>query len=153
MEKSSVTDAKMPFTQHLEELRKRLIIIAIAIGVGFVISYAFSEKIFNVLTKPWLAALPEGQATKLIYTAPHEAFLTYLKVSFLAGVGLATPVILYQLWRFVAPGLYENERRYLIPVVFLSTFFFLGGALFGYFIVFPYGFQFFTSFANEFISP
>jgi sec-independent protein translocase protein TatC len=144
---------KMPFTQHLEELRKRLVVSAVAILVGFLISYAFKERIFEVLMKPWLEAMPKGVESKLIYTAPHEAFFTYMKVSFIAGVGLAVPVILFQIWRFVAPGLYENEKRYMLPIVFLSSLFFLGGACFGYFFVFPVGFQFFTSFASEFITP
>ena len=148
-----MSNDKMPFTEHLEELRKRLIISAVAIGIGFLISYAFKEKIFELLLKPWLEALPKGQTSKLIYTAPHEAFFTYLKVSFIAGCGLAVPVVLHQFWLFIAPGLYENERRYVIPVVFFSTLFFLGGALFGYFFVFPVGFQFFTSFANDYITP
>ncbi len=148
-----MSNDKMPFTEHLEELRKRLIISAVAIGIGFLISYAFKEKIFELLLKPWLEALPKGQTSKLIYTAPHEAFFTYLKVSFIAGCGLAVPVVLHQLWLFIAPGLYENERRYVIPIVFFSSLFFLGGALFGYFFVFPIGFQFFTSFANDYITP
>jgi sec-independent protein translocase protein TatC len=101
---------------------------------------------------PWIHALPEGQG-KLIYTAPHEAFFTYMKVSFIAGLGLAVPVIVFQVWRFIAPGLYDTEKRYLLPVVFFSAFFFIGGALFGYFFVFPVGFQFFTSFATDTITP
>ncbi|MGQ9796302.1 twin-arginine translocase subunit TatC [Desulfosoma sp.] len=144
---------KMPFTEHLEELRRRLIICLVAVGVGFVIAYFFKEKIFAWLMHPLLQALPKDGYQKLIYTAPHEAFMTYLKVSFLGGVALAVPVILYQFWRFVAPGLYEHERRYLYPIIILSTIFFLGGAAFGYLVVFPYGFQFFTSFATEFIAP
>jgi sec-independent protein translocase protein TatC len=148
-----MSDYKMPFTKHLEELRKRLIICSIAVAVGFLISYAFKEKIFEVLMKPWIEALPKTQTVKLIYTAPHEAFFTYMKVSFMAGIGLATPVILFQFWRFIAPGLFEHERRYVLPVVFFSSIFFLGGALFGYFFVFPVGFQFFTSFASDYISP
>jgi sec-independent protein translocase protein TatC len=147
------TEAKMPFMQHLEELRKRLIASAIAIGVGFLISYAFKEQIFDVLMQPWIKAMPKGHEAKLIYTAPHEAFFTYMKVSFIAGLGLAVPVILYELWRFIAPGLYESEKRYLVPVVFFSSVFFLGGALFGYFFVFPVGFQFFASFASDTITP
>ncbi|SMC19979.1 Sec-independent protein translocase TatC [Desulfacinum hydrothermale DSM 13146] len=149
----STEQDRMPFTEHLEELRKRLITCAIAVGIGFVICYFFKEKIFAWLMKPLIDALPADGSRKLIYTAPHEAFLTYLKVSFLAGVGLAVPVILFQFWRFVAPGLYEHERRYLYPIVILSTVFFLGGALFGYYVVFPYGFQFFASFATELIAP
>lgn len=148
-----MSNDKMPFTQHLEELRKRLIISVVAVFVGFLVSYGFKEAIFEVLMKPWIEALPKGVEAKLIYTAPHEAFFTYMKVSFIAGFGLAVPVILYQFWRFVAPGLYENEKRYMLPVVFCSTFFFLGGACFGYFFVFPVGFQFFTSFASEYITP
>lgn len=144
---------KMPFTEHLEELRRRLIICAVAVGVGFVIAYFFKEKIFAWLMQPLLRALPQDGHQKLIYTAPHEAFMTYMKVSFLGGVALAVPVILYQFWRFVAPGLYEHERRYLYPIVILSTVFFLGGAAFGYLVVFPYGFQFFASFATEYIAP
>jgi len=148
-----MSDEKMPFTQHLEELRRRLIICFIAVAVGFLISYFFKERIFEWLMKPLLQVLPEGESQKLIYTAPHEAFVTYLKVAFIAGIGLASPVILFQLWRFIAPGLYQDEKRYLLPTVFFSTLFFVGGALFGYFIVFPFGFQFFVSFANEYITP
>lgn len=148
-----MTDEKMPFTQHLEELRKRLVISAIAVGVGFLVSYAFADQIFQVLCRPWIEALPKDQTVKLIATAPHEAFFTYMKVSFLSGLLLAVPVILWQLWCFIAPGLYENERRWVLPIVFFSSFFFLGGALFGYFLVFPYGFKFFASYATDFITP
>ncbi len=144
---------KMPFTEHLEELRKRLIISAIAIFVGFLICFAFKEKIFQFLMTPWIDALPEGHENQLIYTAPHEAFFTYIKVSLIAGLGIACPVVFYQMWRFIAPGLYENERKYIFPAVFFSSFFFLAGALFGYFFVFPVGFRFFASFASEMITP
>ena len=149
----SEEELKMPFTEHLQDLRKRLVISVIAVFIGFLISYFFKEKIFEVLIMPWIKALPKGQMGKLIYTAPHEAFFTYLKVSFLAGIGIATPVILYQFWLFIAPGLYANEKKIFLPVVLASTVFFLGGALFGYFVVFPFGFQFFASFASEFITP
>ena len=96
---------------------------------------------------------PKSRQIKLIATAPHEAFFTYMKVAFLAGIMLAVPVILYQLWCFIAPGLYEKERRAVLPVVFFSSLFFLGGASFGYFCVFPYGFPFFASFATDYITP
>ena len=143
----------MPFLEHLQELRKRLLICATAIGVGFLLSYGFADKIFHILCKPWLQALPKEQMVKLIATAPHEAFFTYMKVAFITGIMLAVPVILYELWRFIAPGLYEKERRAILPVVFFSSFFFLGGAMFGYFCVFPFGFQFFASFATDYITP
>ncbi|MDY6990130.1 MAG: twin-arginine translocase subunit TatC [Thermodesulfobacteriota bacterium] len=144
-------DEKIPFTAHLEELRKRLIICFSAVGVGFVICYFFSKKLFDVLMHPLLVAMPPEE--KLIYTGLPEAFFTYLKVAFLAGVLLAVPVILYQIWMFIAPGLYHREKRLVVPIVFLSSVFFLGGALFGYFVVFPFGFKFFMGFASDAIKP
>jgi sec-independent protein translocase protein TatC len=146
-------ESKMPLFQHLEELRSRLLICCLAVGIGFVISYFFSNRIFEVLIKPWINAMPPGQPAKLIYTAPHEAFFVYMKVSFISGTLLAAPVILWQIWRFVAPGLYENERRYMLPVIFCSSFCFVSGVLFGYFVVIPVAFRFFASFASEYITP
>jgi sec-independent protein translocase protein TatC len=149
----SGSEVSMSFVMHLEELRSRMIKCAIAVAVGFVVCYAFKEKVLEWLMQPLLQSLPAGQSQKLIYTSPAEAFFTYLKVSFIGGAMLSVPVMFYQLWRFIAPGLYSTEKRYVLPIVFLSTFFFVGGALFGYFFVFPTGFQFFTSFANEYIAP
>lgn len=140
-------DDKLSLTEHLEELRFRLIRCFIAVGVGFVIAYAFKERIFRILMRPLIRAL--GDDGNMIFTGLPEAFFTYLKTALLAGVMLASPVILYQFWMFVSPGLYKKERHVLLPVIFLSTLFFVGGALFGYFMVFPYGFQFFLGFANE----
>lgn len=145
------TDDKIPFTAHLEELRKRLITSFIAVGVGFALSYGFKEKLFQILTQPLISVMDQGET--LIYTGLPEAFFTFLKVSFLSGLMLASPVIIYQFWMFVAPGLYDREKRLLIPIVILSTVFFVGGALFGYFIVFPLGFDFFLGFATETIRP
>ena len=142
---------KIPFTEHLEELRKRLIVCFIAVGVGFVLSYGFKEKLFQILTRPLIRVMQTGD--KLIFTGLPEAFFTYLKVAFLFGIILAAPVIFYQFWMFVAPGLYDKEKRLMFPIVFLSTVFFVGGAFFGYFIVFPYGFKFFLGFASETIQP
>jgi sec-independent protein translocase protein TatC len=142
---------KIPFTEHLEELRKRLIVCFIAVGIGFVLSYGFKEKLFQILTRPLISVMQPGD--KLIFTGLPEAFFTYLKVAFLSGIILATPVIFYQFWMFVAPGLYDKEKQHLFPIIFLSTFFFVGGAFFGYFIVFPFGFKFFLGFASEIIRP
>ena len=144
-------DEKAPFQSHLEELRSRMIWSFAAIGVGFVGAYFFKERLFELLMKPLTDVMGEGD--KLIFTNLPEAFFVYLKTAFLAGVLVASPVILYQFWKFVGPGLYEKERRVLLPVVFLCSFFFIGGALFGYFVVFPYGFQFFLGFATEYIKP
>ncbi len=144
-------DEKLPFTAHLEELRKRLITAFIAIGVGFVVSFGFKERLFGILVKPLIEVMKEGE--NLIYTGLPEAFFTYLKVSLLSGLIVASPILLYQFWMFVAPGLYQKERRMMVPIVILSSFFFIGGALFGYFVVFPWGFKFFLGFATETIRP
>ena len=142
-------DEKQPFLSHLEELRKRLIASAIAVGVGFAISYIFSERLFQILITPLKARMPEGD--RLIFTNLPEMFLTYLKTALISGILLVSPFIFYQLWMFIAPGLYQHEKRYVVPFVLFSTILFVGGALFGYFIVFPFGFKFFLGFANEYI--
>ena len=144
-------EEKIPFTSHLEELRSRLIKCFIAIGVGFAASYGFKEILFDILVRPLVQVM--DQSDHLIFTGLPEAFFTYLKVSLLSGLILGSPVIIYQFWMFVAPGLYRKERRLLAPIVLLSSFFFIAGALFGYFIVFPWGFKFFLGFATESIRP
>ncbi|MGA9535536.1 MAG: twin-arginine translocase subunit TatC [Desulfobacterales bacterium] len=144
-------ESKLPFTSHLEELRKRLIVCFVAVGIGFVVSYGFKEYLFQILVHPLVKVMQPGDS--LIFTGLPEAFFTYLKVAFLAGLMLAAPVIIYEFWIFVAPGLYDKEKRLMLPIVFLSTFFFIGGALFGYFLVFPWGFKFFLGFATETIRP
>jgi sec-independent protein translocase protein TatC len=121
--------------------------------VGFIISYIFASRIFEILMKPWIAALPEGHQATLIYTAPHEAFFVNMKVAFIAGTLLAVPVIVWQIWQFIAPGLYANEKKYMLPVSFFSALCFISGGLFGYFVVFPAAFKFFASFATEHITP
>ncbi len=142
-------DEKQPFLSHLEELRKRLITSAIAVGIGFVIAYFFSEKLFQLLIMPLKQVMPEGD--QLIFTNLPEMFFTYLKVAFITGIMATAPVIFYQLWMFIAPGLYKNEKRFVTPFVVASTILFVGGALFGYFVVFPFGFKFFIGFSNEYV--
>ncbi len=110
-------------------------------------SYAFKEKLFEILTAPLIKIMQDNSS--LIFTGLPEAFFTYLKAAFISGLILAAPVILYQFWMFVGPGLYNTERRVLLPIIILSIFFFIGGACFGYFIVFPIGFKFFLSFSTE----
>jgi sec-independent protein translocase protein TatC len=140
---------KMPFLAHLEELRKRLIASAIAVGIGFAICYCFSERLFQILIEPLKAAMPEGD--HLVFTALPEMFVTYLKVALVGGVLLAAPFLFYEMWMFVAPGLYRHEKKMAIPFVTSSTLLFVGGAAFGYFIVFPFGFKFFMGFSNEYV--
>jgi sec-independent protein translocase protein TatC len=141
----------MPLTAHLEELRRRLIICAIAVGIGFGGSYYFAPEMFEILMAPLAEALPPEST--LIFTGVTEAFFTFLKVAILAGVFASSPLLLYEIWAFVAPGLYAKEKKYVIPFVIFSTLFFVGGALFGYFVVFPYGFKFLLGFATEAIRP
>ncbi len=138
---------KQPFTNHLDELRKRLITCFVAVGIGFLASYAFKEKLFYILVAPLQKAMKSGDT--LIYTHLPEAFFTFLKTALISGILLASPIIIYQFWVFIAPGLYTREKKLLVPILFLSTVFFTGGALFGYFIVFPWGFKFFLSFATD----
>lgn len=143
------TETKSPFTEHLGELRDRLVRSFIAVGVGFAGAYAFKEKLFQILTAPLVTAMEADGNARMIFTGLPEAFFTYLKVSLLAGIMAATPVLFYEFWMFVSPGLYRNEKKYMLPVVLLSIFFFALGSSFGYFIVFPYGFQFFLGFATD----
>lgn len=116
-------DEKLPLTEHLEELRTRLIRCVIAIAVGTGVSYAFKEKIFEILSHPLIQAMHEGD--KLIFTGITEAFFTYIKVSLLSGILMAIPVLLYEFWMFTAPGLYQHEKKVILPVVIISTFFLL----------------------------
>ena len=143
------SEDKQPFLGHLEELRKRLIAVAIAVGIGFAICYFFSEDMFWILILPLKKNMPEGD--RLIFTNLPEMFFIYLKTAFVAGILLSAPFIFYQIWMFIAPGLYQREKKYIVPFVFFSTILFVGGSLFGYFVVFPFGFKFFMGFANEYI--
>jgi sec-independent protein translocase protein TatC len=138
-------DVKMPLTAHLQELRWRLIKALIAIAIAFLACYNFADWLFELLTRPLLALNPGGgaDAVRLIGTGVVEAFFTKLKVALIAGIFLSSPAILYQIWAFVAPGLYDTEKRYAKPFVFFGTFFFLAGAWFCYTQVLPVGYRFF----------
>ena len=140
---------KSPFTEHLGELRDRLVRSFIAVGIGFACAYFFKEQLFDFLIAPLVNAMGESGNAKMIFTGLPEAFFTYLKVSLLAGIMAASPVLFYEFWMFISPGLYRTEKKYLMPIVILSVFFFLLGSSFGYFVVFPYGFAFFLGFATE----
>ncbi|MEO6324906.1 MAG: twin-arginine translocase subunit TatC [Thermoanaerobaculia bacterium] len=126
---------RMSFLEHLEDLRKRLFVSAIAVAVGFSICWWKAEDIFHFLSRPILKVLPVG--TKLAYTQLTEPFMLYVNIALLAGVMVASPVLLHQLWLFIAPGLYKHEKRWAAPFVIASVFFFLGGASFGYLVAFP----------------
>jgi sec-independent protein translocase protein TatC len=142
-------EEKIPLTSHLEELRKRLITCLIATAVGFCACYNFSEQIFLVLSNPLIKSMPEGSS--FIFTGVTEAFFTYMKLAFFAGIFVASPVIIYQIWAFVAPGLYAKERRSILPFVFLAVVFFMGGTAFAYFVVFPSAFKFFLTYNTQYV--
>jgi len=142
------THAQMTLIDHLIELKNRLTIAVIALVIAFGICYYFAPDIYSFLVAPLAELLEskEGANRRLIFTALHEAFFTYIKVSFFAALFLAFPVIATQFWRFLAPGLYKNEKRALAPYLVLSPIlFFMGGALVYYFI-FPLAWKFFLGF-------
>ena len=141
---------KMGFLDHLDELRKRIIITVGALLAGFLLMFAFIERIFGFIMRPLQEVLPEGGT--LIYTEPAEAFLLYIKIAALTGLIVASPVILSQVWLFVAPGLYANEKRYAIPFVAFSTLFFVTGAWFSHAVVFPLAWGFFASFSTDYMA-
>jgi len=145
-------EKKLPLTAHLQELRKRLILSFIAVGIGFFVCYALKEYLFNILSSPLInKVMPSGGS--LIFTSVSEAFFTYMKVAFIAGLILTSPFILYQIWAFVAPGLYQKEKRYAIPFILGGSFFFALGILFGYFVAMPTVFKFLLGYATDFIKP
>ena len=145
-------EKKLPLTSHLQELRKRLDpLLYRRSGVGFGLCYAFADSIFNILAAPLLKVMPTGGS--LIFISVAEAFFTYMKVAFIAGLILTSPFLLYQIWAFVAPGLYQKEKRYVIPFVLGGSLFFAVGVLFGYFVAIPVGFKFLLGYATDFIKP
>ena len=146
-----MAEEKSPFTSHLDELRKRIIICIVAVAVGFFGSYFFAEQIFDVLIKPLQAELPPD--SMFIFTGLPEAFFVYLKLSLFGGILLASPVLLWEIWCFVAPGLYDQEKKYVYPFVIFSTLLFATGVSFGYFVVFPIAFKFFMGYSSEIIKP
>jgi sec-independent protein translocase protein TatC len=135
---------KMSFLEHLDELRKRIVNSAIAIGVCVIAGFAFINRIVDFILAPTRRALPPG--VKLIYTEPGEAFSLYVQIALIMGVVLAAPIIMYQVWKFIAPGLYSNEKRLAIPFVFFTTVGFILGAAFNHYIAFPFMMAFFASF-------
>jgi sec-independent protein translocase protein TatC len=143
----TIQDREASLTEHLGELRKRLIVCIIAVAVSFVFSYTVIERIFAAVAMPLKSALPQG--TSLIFTSYPEALFTYLKLSLVCAIFISSPVILYQVWAFIAPGLYKGERKLFILITFFSSFFFVAGGLFGYFIAFPAAFKFLASYGGK----
>ena len=137
---------KAPLLEHLIELRNRLMISVLAVLVGFLICYVFSQEIFDFLVRPLRQIL--GPDARMIFTSIPEAFLTYMKVAFFAGLFLAVPVIFLQFWQFVAPGLYDHERKVFLPFLIVTPVLFFLGAGLAYQFIFPLAFQFLLGFST-----
>ncbi|MBI3592221.1 MAG: twin-arginine translocase subunit TatC [Nitrospirae bacterium] len=161
-------EERMPLTEHLGELRKRIIISLVALFITFVIAFNYSEEIFRFVMFPLKYSLdfsvknmhvhfvPQDklQNTKLVFLAPAEAFWMNLKVAFVAGLILALPAIFHQLWRFISPGLLQKEKKYVLPFIFSATALFLMGAAFCFFIVLPFAMSFLLTYkVGDFLMP
>jgi sec-independent protein translocase protein TatC len=144
----------MSFLEHLDELRKRLIYIVYSLIAGCVVAYIFIGRLVNFIMKPMYEMLPKdasGTAGKLMYTAGPEPFMLFVKIGFLAGIFVASPLILWQVWKFIAPGLYSHEKKFAIPFVLLTTVFFVAGGLFAHYVAFPVTWLFFINFAPDYM--
>jgi sec-independent protein translocase protein TatC len=141
---------KMSFLDHLDELRRRIIYTVIAVAIGFVVAFFFINEIFDFIMRPLQQMLPAGGT--LIYTDPTEAFVLYIKIALIAGLLLASPAVMTQVWLFVAPGLYANEKKWAIPFILMSSFFFVLGAAFSHYVVFPLTWRFFVSFTTDILT-
>ena len=135
------------FTSHFIELRSRLLNSLIFIFVIFIISYVFAEHLYNFLVEPYSKAVrDEGGQRRLIFTALHETFITYIKVAFFSAIFIGSPVLLIQIYKFIAPGLYKNEKQALLPYLISTPILFLLGGLLVYYLVMPLAIKFFLSF-------
>ncbi len=168
--------SRMSFLEHLDELRKRLIVCVAALGVTFLIAFAFVNRLYDFVMRPLATLLRESQPPinantlkgftpeqiktlqsalhgldgRLIYTQPTEAFVLYLKIAFLVGILLAAPIIVWQVWLFISPGLYRKEKKWAVPFVVLASTGFIGGAAFTHYILFPFMWKFLATFSNEY---
>ena len=136
---------KMTFLEHLEELRQRLVRACVYLALGFAACWGFREPIFAFMVQPMRQA---GFKDKFIFTGPAEALMLYMKMAFFVGIFLAAPAMLWEIWGFISPGLYKNEKKWAVPFIAMGTFFFTGGALFGHYFLFPLTFQFLYTFGG-----
>jgi sec-independent protein translocase protein TatC len=141
-------EGRMTFLEHLDELRKRITHAVAALLVGFIIAFAFINKVFAFVYARLVKDIPGGH---LIYTEPGEAFYLWIKIALLSGVLIASPYIMLQVWLFIAPGLYAKEKRLAIPFVVSSSSLFIAGAAFSHYVLFPAAWAFFGSFSNEYM--
>ena len=141
----------MSFLDHLEELRQRLFYAVLSILIAFGVAFYFHERIYEFFAEPITGALKDlGLGEKLIYTNPMQPFNVYLKISFVGAIFLASPLIFWQLWLFISPGLYRNEKKYVFPFVTLTSTLFVSGSYFAYKLAFPPVFRFLFTFGEQF---
>jgi sec-independent protein translocase protein TatC len=141
----------MGFLEHLEELRRRIVYSIIAVTIGFFACWGYAERIYEIMQRPIMVALHNnGMPEKLVYLNPTEPFNLYLKVAFLAGLFVSSPFVLYQLWLFISPALYRNEKRYVMPFMFSTVALFLAGGVFGYKVVYPAALDFLIGYGKQF---
>ncbi|HXK10805.1 MAG TPA: twin-arginine translocase subunit TatC [Vicinamibacteria bacterium] len=136
---------KMTFLEHLEELRQRLVRVLVYLALGTLVCWFFREQIFHFLTDPMRKG---GLKEAFIFTAPTEAFMLYMKMAFFVGIFVASPFVLWEIWAFISPGLYKHEKAWAIPFIGMGSFFFILGALFGHYFLFPVTFQFLGTFGG-----
>ena len=146
--KPDIDDSKAPLIEHLIELRQRLVWTVVALVIAFLLSFYFADEIFGLLVAPLTDAFPPGEG-KLVYTKLYEAFFVEIKVAMFAAFFLAFPIIANQIWSFVAPGLYSNEKRAFLPFILATPVLFIAGASLAYFVVMPTAFRFFLGFEGE----
>jgi len=140
---------KMSFLDHLDELRRRLVACAISLAVGTLVAVVFIDRIFDFIMRPLYEKLPKGST--LIYTEPTEAFMLKVKIALLAGLVFGAPLIMWQLWLFIAPGLYAREKRFAVPFIIMASGLFVGGAAFNHYVLFPLAWAFLGSFSNDYM--
>jgi sec-independent protein translocase protein TatC len=145
LEEEESSEGRMTFLEHLDELRKRIAHAVVGLLVGFVIAFAFVNQIFNFVYARLAADVPDHH---LIYTEPGEAFFIYLKIAALSGLLISSPYVMWQVWLFIAPGLYANEKKFALPFVFFASALFIAGAAFSHYILFPFAWKFFASFSS-----
>ncbi|MFN8009072.1 MAG: twin-arginine translocase subunit TatC [Terriglobia bacterium] len=138
---------KMSFLEHLEELRRRLIVAFSAVGIAFLLCWAYAKEIYHYLAIPITQNLSGG---KLVFTNPTDPFTIYMKVAFIAGIFVASPVVLWQVWLFVSPGLYRREKKYAFPFIFFTSLLFILGGIFAYKIAFPLSLKFLIGLGEDF---
>ncbi len=141
-------DAEINIGSHLEDLRKNLIVSLVSVAVTTVVSLFFSDLLLNIISSPI-----QHNIRTLYFLSPYEAFMTKLKIALVSGIVLSSPIIFTQLWLFISPGLYPKEQKIVLPLVLISTFLFIGGVTFSYFLVIPFALNFFLNFQTPTLQP